>query len=188
MLMGPQAGALVLLALTVGCQASPPAVDDGGAAAPPQGPYASVAHCTPVGQPERCPGAACGALATGRPDQRGVELAACGTLDAAFVGGTAVARVGTPDLAIHLGGSLSGLVRVEASEDGLRYVVAGFFPSAPSGTVPDCRAVLQPPRVLLDFDRCNSIANVRFLRLSRDPQVGGAPTIDAIEALSFSAR
>lgn len=184
---------LLLAALLAACSAEPPPRADAGAGADlGLGRYASVARCSPdAGQPHpACPGPSCVENAVGAPDGKLVDLAACPTVDLVFTGGTIVAQSGPPDLRLQFG-SGAGLTRIEASQDGKSYVVVGFVAAnagdLPAGTKESCAAPLTGGAAAISLSRCNSIAKATFVRLSRDPDVPGAATLDAAEALSFAA-
>ena len=169
------------LPLVLGCTASEPAYGDGSVLPPVQGPYASLAICTPA---QSCPGPSCAANARGKPDGKTVDMTLCPTLELTFVG-TASTRGPEPDLALHVT-SIAGLTRVEASRDALEFKVVGFVNGLPSGTPEACRSPIQGNRVLVSLDACNTMTDVSVVRLMRDQMVQGALVLDAIEALSFN--
>lgn len=181
-------GAALLGLVLVGCGASPPAARDGQGPKPGVGAFASLARCT-SGAPPACPGSSCADNAAGAVDGKTVDLAACSTLDLAFTGGTILSKGSGADLAFHLG-ALAGLTRVEASGDGRSYVIIGFIAreaELPALTNKACAPVVESPtQVTLSLGACNTIAEGRFLRLSRDSSNAAWLTLDAVEALSFA--
>jgi hypothetical protein len=178
--------ALLLAAPALGCEATPPAVADGQGSNPGKDRFASIARCSP---PPVCPGASCADNALGPPDGKIVDLGACATLDLAFTGGTITATK-PADLALHLGGAVAGLTRVEASRDAMSYTVIGFVaPRAsdlPAGASATCAASVAGQVATLSLGSCNSLAQASFLRLTRDASNPGRLLIDAAEALSFA--
>jgi len=196
--------ALLGLALVAGCGASPPPARDLTGPNPVTGQFASLARCTSTAPPA-CPGVSCADNAAGKagPDGKTVNLAACGTLDLVFTGGTILSCPDQPldgvkscpsaDLRFYLG-VLAGLTRVEASGDGQRYVIIGFIarkaelpPGTEKGCGPNWPEVDMPDTTTptLSLGACNSLSEARFLRLSRDSGNPGALTVDAVEALTF---
>ncbi|MCB9556280.1 MAG: hypothetical protein H6707_09280 [Deltaproteobacteria bacterium] len=185
--MNSAATLIPLAVYLVGCQAPLPSYRDGRAIPSNVGRYASVAHCSNAAA---CQDKICSTL-TGAPDQRGVDLAACGTLDVAFTGGELRSVVGTPDVAIHFLSLPSPVsVRVEASASGAEYVLVGFLGAPPAGTSLRCELDLPPGelRALLDVTRCNTLSSVQFLRLTDRQSGSGRVLIDAFEGLSLAQR
>jgi hypothetical protein len=136
-----------------------------------------------------CPGESCGENAVGAPDSVTVDLRACGILDVVFTGGEIIARIGQPDVALIVDPPVEGGIRIEASDEGDEYTLVGFLRGAPPGTSVRCEAILWESRVLVDIADCNTISNVRFLRLVYEAQGGGGSVrIDALQALSFEPR
>lgn len=178
---------LALAALLLpSCQAEHPPINEGQPPPKGQGPHATLAVCTPT---VPCPGQACAENAIGPPDGLGVDLVSCATLDVVFTGGTIFAgeEIGTdrkPDLDVVLTRE-GGRTLVEGSSDGTIYEILGFIGSLPAGAADSCLAEVKDLRASLYLDRCHHMANVRHLRLTRDPVVSGSPAVDAFEALSF---
>lgn len=126
-----------------------------------------------------------------------VDLNACTTLDLVFSGGviraTGVADAGPGDFEILVTlGALTGLTRVEASVDGLKYVTIGYLADSPNRLPPKtpdtCLARASGTQAWLSLSLCNSITDVGFLRLANDRTSPGAAVIDAVEAISFAPR
>lgn len=137
-------GCSLLLVSLVACTAEPP----GGTGNPPPVPstdprFGDYPQCSPpaLGALTGCgqPGHVCAndVAQQGEPEGSYVDVAAC-TLDLSFTRGTIVTQRNRIDLIVHLGPQISGLARVEASEDGEHYAVVGFINNTPANTDPRC--------------------------------------------------
>jgi hypothetical protein len=192
---GPVAlvASVLTLAASSGCTAEPPVP----APVPPPpvaaGRFATVATCG-------CMSGTCevgdAAQAQGAPDGQYVDLSYCETLDLTFTGGTITPVVDEPDLALHTGLLASGLW-VEMSNDGIAYVLgavvdlAGSYVPEKQIIVEDqCKAETVPSthgrRALLHLDRCHTVANIRYVRVTRTNTLDTSLQIDAVEALEGS--
>jgi|GEM_PF-3835513 hypothetical protein len=180
---------LVVIALTglSGCYTESPAtghipvsLDDSA--------FAGQAKCAPVsGGADACPGTGCSQNIVGAVDGQILDLAACTTVDLAFIGGALRARLGQADLAFHLG-SLAGRTRIEVSEYGQVYELAAYINSS-EGSVPDrCLAEISGNTATVDLGQCNVAYNIAFVRITPDRNYSGRLTVDAVEGLSFVAR
>lgn len=175
--------AVLLLGLSVAsaCEADRP--DPSGGTFPPagQGRTISLARCSPG---TVCPGPDCASKVLGAPDGLHLDLQRCPVLDVAWTGGTVVSSTNMAHIALHVG-QVSGLTRVEASDDGIDYVIVGFVGGVPGGTSQRCLSQLSGTRVLVALDRCNTLSQATMLRLTRDSAVQGSLKLDAVEALAF---
>jgi hypothetical protein len=183
--------ALALVMLTTGCAAEPPQIRDGSTPQPTSARYATLGFCAARAEGAApCPGPSCATNALGPKDSLGVDLANCLTLDLTLTGGLVRAlssgSASGADLAIHLVGSPTGRTRVECSADGQNYALVSYVNQGLGNTPPDCVATAEGERALIDFNRCNVVDNVQYVRLTLDRSVASSLVVDAIEALSFS--
>ena len=166
----PGLGACVLLLLGA-CTAEPPTdYKDGSIPAPPaagQEKYGWIVKCH---RAPTCPGPSCEDNAEGAPNGNTVDLDKCGTMDVVFFGIFV-------EMTITFG-QLGGTVRVESSEDGLRWVQPPL-------------AIVQPPLPASKTARLNVTYNdekvnaVSYLRLIHTPLNKGVTTVDGFEATSI---
>jgi len=171
-----------LATLLQGCRADPPAVSDGSGIPPVQGPYPSLAICTP---PTPCPGSACATRAIGKADGQTVDMAVCELLQLTFTTGTIVPKVGQADLAFDVA-SVAGVTRIEASKPGEPYQTIGFLCGQFCSRPAECLAQQSQGRLLLDVTRCNyTLSDFNVLRLVREPGSSGGVVLDAVEALQY---
>lgn len=136
---------------------------------------------------DNCPGDGCTQNIVGAADGTFLDLAACTTVDLAFIGGELRARLGQGDVAFHLG-KVEGRTRIEVSQYGQIYELAAYI-NGSEGSVPDrCLAQVVGSIATVDLGQCNVSYNIGFLRMTPDSSTSGRLTVDAVEGLSFVAR
>ncbi len=164
------------------CSAAPPDdYRDGSMVGPPKAGQERFAWLVKCNKAPPCPGPSCEDNAEGAPDTGTVDLAQCGTMDVAFYGAIVpTTPAGQPELTITFG-KLGGTVRVEVSQDGVRW----------EQPIPVDLVTVKPPlsaaktaKLKVTYNQ-EQIYAVTHLRLVHTPLNTGVTTVESFEATSF---